>query len=188
MRGQPAKLWIDQSNFLIVKTYRRAHGPVLDEDVTTKYKPAVNIELSADALTFKPPFRLPGNIYLGGGATEHAGEINLKDAMMPMVSFARLYALRHQVNQTHTLERIEALAERGVIVPSSRDEISAAYDFLMQLRLNAQLAAIQSGRLSTNIIHPGKLGYIQQELLKQAFAQIAAVQKKISYDFLGGTQ
>ena len=88
-----------------------------------------------NALLFKPPFRLLGNIYLSGGATEHAGEINLKDAMMPMVSFARLYALRHQINQTHTLERIEALSERDVILPSSRDEIIAAYDFLMQLRL-----------------------------------------------------
>ena len=86
---------------------------------------------------FKPPFRLLGNIYLSGGATEHAGEINLKDAMMPMVSFARLYALRHQINQTHTLERIEALSERNLIL-SSRDEIIAAYDFLMQLRLQNQ--------------------------------------------------
>ncbi len=141
-----------------------------------------------NALTFKPPFRLLGNIYLGGGATEHAGEINLKDAMMPMVSFARLYALRHQINQTHTLERIEALTERGIILPSSRDEIAASYDFLMQLRLQNQIAAIQSGRAPTNIIHPGRLGYMQQELLKQAFAQIAAVQKKVSYDFLGGVQ
>ena len=139
-----------------------------------------------NALMFKPPFRLLGNIYLSGGATEHAGEINLKDAMMPMVSFARLYALRHQINQTHTLERIEALSERNLILPSSRDEITAAYDFLMQLRLQNQISTIQTGRLPQNIIHPGKLGYIQQELLKQAFAQIAAVQKKVSYDFLGG--
>jgi len=57
---------------------------------------------------------------------------------------------------------------------------------LIQLRLQNQLAAIQSGRLPQNIIYPGKLGNIQQELLKQAFAQIAAVQKKVSYDFLGG--
>jgi hypothetical protein len=28
--------------------------------------------------------------------------------------------------------------------------------------------------------------YIEQELFKQAFAQIAAVQKKVGYDFLGG--
>ncbi len=149
-------------------------------------EPAFYPHFAQNALAFKPPFRLLGNLYLSGGATEHAGEINLKDAMMPMVSFARLYALRHQINQTQTLERIEALTERNVILPASRDEITAAYDFLMQLRLQNQLAALQAGRPPQNLIHPGKLGYIQQELLKQAFAQIAAVQKKVSYDFLGG--
>jgi IS1 family transposase len=71
---------------------------------------------------------------------------------------------------------------------TNHDEIVASYDFLMQLRLQNQIAAIQAGRAPANIIHPGKLGYIQQELLKQAFAQIAAVQKKVSYDFLGGVQ
>jgi PAS domain S-box-containing protein len=158
---------------------RHIHTTLLDA-------PAFFHHFAQNALMFKPPFRLLGNIYLSGGATEHSGEINLKDAMMPMVSFARLYALRHQINQTHTLERIEALTERNVILSSSRDEIITAYDFLMQLRLQNQLIAIHAGRPPQNIIHPGKLGYIQQELLKQAFAQIAAVQKKISYDFLGG--
>jgi CBS domain-containing protein len=159
---------------------RRAIHRVLAEE------PAFFHHFAQNALQFKPPFRLLGNIYLGGGATEHAGEINLKDAMMPMVGFARLYALRHQINRTHTLERMEALGERGLILPSSRDEIVAAYDFLMQLRLQTQIAAIQAGRPPQNLIHPARLGYMQQESLKQAFAQIAAVQKKVSYDFLGG--
>ena len=150
-------------------------------------EPASFHHFAQNALQFKPPFRLLGNIYLSGGATERVGEINLKDAMMPIVSFARLYALRHQANQTHTLERIETLTGRNVILPASRDEIIAAYDFLMQLRLQNQIEATQAGRPPQNIIHPGKLGYIQQELLKQAFVQISAVQKKISYDFLGGT-
>lgn len=153
---------------------------------TLANQPAFFHHFAQNALLFKPPFRLLGNIYLSGGSTEHAGEINLKDAMMPMVSFARLYALRNQINQTHTLERIEALSDRNIIQPSSRDEIIAAYDFLMQLRLQNQITAIDAGRPPQNIIHPGRLGYIQQELLKQAFAQIAAVQKKVSYDFLGG--
>ena len=104
---------------------------------------------------FKPPFRLLGNIYLSGGATEHTGEINLKDAMMPMVSFARLYALRHQINQTHTLERIEALTERNIILPSSRDEITAAYDFLMQLRLQTS-ARRHPGRAAPAKYHPSR--------------------------------
>lgn len=158
---------------------RAIHAVLADE-------PAVFHHLAQNALAFKPPFRLLGNIYLGGGATEHAGEINLKDAMMPMVGFARLYALRHRITQTHTLERIEALSERNIILPSSRDEIVAAYDFLMQLRLQNQIATVQAGRPPQNTIHPGKLGYIQRESLKQAFAQIAAVQKKVGYDFPGG--
>jgi len=193
--------WVDKSEpqeimeVSIFFDFRTVYG---EADLTHELRRAIHAGLldqaaffhhfAQNALTFKPPFRLLGNIYLGGGATERAGEINLKDAMMPMVSFARLYALRHQINQTHTLERIEALTERGVILPSSRDEIVASYDFLMQLRLQNQIAAIQAGRAPTNLIHPGKLGYIQQELLKQAFAQIAAVQKKVSYDFLGGVQ
>jgi PAS domain S-box-containing protein len=181
------------TDFSIFFDFRTVYG---DADLTHALRGAIHTSLrdqsaffhlfAQNALLFKPPFRLLGNIYLSGGATEHAGEINLKDAMMPVVSFARLYALRHQVNQTHTTERIDALAERGIILPASRDEIVAAYDFLMELRLGAQLAAIQAGRPAQNVIHPGKLGHIQRELLKQAFAQIAAVQKKVSYEFLGG--
>ena len=38
-----------------------------------------------------------------------------------------------------------------------------------------------------NLVNHRKLGHMEETLLKQAFAQIDAVQKKISYDFLGGT-
>ncbi len=138
------------------------------------------------ALDFKAPFHLVGNIYFGGGDTEHSGEINLKDAMMPVVSFARLYALRNQLNETHTLDRIDALVERSIITSSSRDDIKTAYDFLMRLRLQGQLARIQSDLPARNTIQLSSLGYFEKEFLKQAFAQISAVQKKINYDFLGG--
>lgn len=154
---------------------------------TVAEDPAFLYHLAKNAVSFKPPIRLPGNIYLGGGSTDHAGEINLKDSMAPIVGFARLYALRYQIHQTHTLERIEALCERNLILPASRDEMITAYDFLMQLRLQTQIEAIQQGKTPHNNIHPGKLGYIQQESMKQAFAQISAVQKKIGYDFLGGS-
>jgi PAS domain S-box-containing protein len=149
-------------------------------------KAGIFYHFAQGALMFKPPFRLMGNVYLGAGDSEHSGEINLKDAMMPIVSFARLYALRYQIPQTHTLERLEALAAKNHILNTSRDEITSAYDFLMQLRLQSQLIAIQAGQPQNNNIHPGNLGAMQQELLKQSFSQISAVQKKISYDFLGG--
>ncbi|MBE0687251.1 MAG: hypothetical protein IH585_14770, partial [Anaerolineaceae bacterium] len=191
--------WIHKSepqeiiDFNIFFDLRTVYG---DEDLSRELKqvifatvaedPAFLHHLAKNAVSFKPPIRLPGNIYLGGGSTEHAGEINLKDAMAPLVGYARLYALRYQIQQTHTLERIETLGDLNLIPPASRDEMIAAYDLLMQLRLQTQLEAIQLGKSPHNNVHPGKIGYIQQETLKQAFAQISAVQKKIGYDFLGG--
>jgi len=154
---------------------------------TLKEKPSFFPFFAQNALSFRPPYRLLGSIYLGGSTTEPGGEINLKDAMMPLVSFARLYALQHQINQTHTLHRLEGLSEKEIIMPASCNEMAAAYDFLMFLRLKNQVGLIQSGQKPTNFVHPGRLGEIQKETLKQAFAQITAVQKKISYDYLGGT-
>jgi PAS domain S-box-containing protein len=157
---------------------RRHIHTVLDE------QPAFFPHMAQSSLHFKPPTRLPGKIYLSGG--EHAGQINLKDAMAPIVNFARLYALRHHVGQSNTLSRLDALVEKNVLLPASRDEIAAAYDFLMKLRLQRQLDALQAGDPADNVIQPARLGHIEEALLHQAFAQISAVQKKISYDFLGG--
>ncbi len=155
-------------------------------DLALAEEPGIFHHLAEGALNFKPPFRLLGNVYLGGSETEHSGEINLKDAMMPIVTFARLYSLRYQVGRTHTVERIESLSEKGEILPSSREEIISSYDFLMQLRLQSQLTMIKRGLPLTNVVRVNQLGYMQQEQLKQSFAQISAVQKKIEYDFLSG--
>jgi VWFA-related protein len=55
INGETMKLWIDQSNFLILKTFRSVRSSAIDEEVTVKYKPAVNIEIAAERLAFKPP-------------------------------------------------------------------------------------------------------------------------------------
>jgi signal-transduction protein with cAMP-binding, CBS, and nucleotidyltransferase domain/predicted metal-dependent phosphoesterase TrpH len=148
-------------------------------------QPAFFPHLARNALLFAPPFRVFGNIYLGGGSAEHAGQLNLKDTVMAMVDFARLYALQHQVDHTHTLDRIDALVERKVLLPASRDEAVASYDFLMRLRLQDQLAAQRAGQPMDNTINPRHLRHMEETQLRQALAQIAALQKKINYDFFG---
>ena len=140
-----------------------------------------------NSLLFKPPARLFGRILGGAAGGEHPGFLDLKDAMMPIVNFARLYTLRHELSETNTLDRLDALARQHVLTESSHEEIVAAYDFLMRLRLRHQAAAIRAGHPADNLVNYRKLSHIEEALLKQAFAQIDAVQKKISYDFLGGT-
>ncbi len=178
--------------FSIFFDFRTVHG---DAGLAHELRRHIHGVLSANpgffphfarqALMFVPPVRLFGGIYLSGGSAEHAGMLNLKDALMPVVDFARLYALRHQVDHTHTLDRIDALLERDVVVQSSRDDITTCYDVIMRLRLQRQLDALKAGQPFDNTIHPRQLRHVDEMLLRQAFSLIAAVQKKINYDFFG---
>jgi CBS domain-containing protein len=179
----------DIADFSVLLDFRAVHGEsALAQELrdsihaSLPQEPAVLYQLTRNALTFRPPTRLPGNIYLGGAA-EHAGEIDLKDAIMPIVTFARVYAARHRIARSHTLERIDALAAADLLPSASRDEIAAAYDFLVRTRLQAQVASLRAGRAPTSTIQLARLGPTQRDLLRGAFAQIAAVQKQIGYEF-----
>jgi len=57
----------------------------------------------------------------------------------------------------------------------------------MRLRLQHQASKLASGQAANNTINYRGLGQTERTLLNQSFAQITAVQKRISYDFLGGT-
>lgn len=141
-----------------------------------------------NALLFKPPTRLLGRIIKRGGLAEEAGLLNLKEMLMPLVGFGRLYALRNKITHTHTMERIEALVGKNALEQHACDALVASYDFLMRLRFQNQLSAIQTGRKPDNNILLDKLGQMDEAMLKQAFWQIESAQKKIIYDFLGGAE
>jgi CBS domain-containing protein len=140
------------------------------------------------ALQFKPPVVLLGRVFAVAGREKRRGVLDLKDAMLPVVSFARLYALRYDIDRTHTLERIDALVERGLLPAATRDEIAVAYEFLMRLRLREQSRALQEAGAPDNLLPLRRLGYAEKAMLRQAFAQIRAIQARIGYDFLGGIQ
>ncbi len=148
--------------------------------------PSFLMYLAQNALTFKPPPGLLGRILAGAAGGEHSGFLDLKDAVIPIVSFARLYALREGLAHTHTLDRLDALAERGTLTEPSRDETVAAYDLLMRLRLEHQAEDVDTDQAPDSLISYRGLGHLAGALLNQAFTQVAAVQSRISHDFPGG--
>jgi len=141
-----------------------------------------------DALNFKPPVMLLGQILMGSARNAPRGTLDLKSATLPIVAFARLYALRHNMGQTGTLDRLDALTEAGKITPASRDEITATFVFLTRLRLQQQARDVHAGRTPCNLADVRRLGYTDRTLLRQAFTHIRVLQRHIAYDFLGGTQ
>ncbi|MCE5326514.1 MAG: DUF294 nucleotidyltransferase-like domain-containing protein [Planctomycetaceae bacterium] len=138
------------------------------------------------ALLFRPPLGLFGRIVTSKADGDAAGLLDLKAAMMPVVSFARLYALRHRVAATGTLDRLAALVDAAVIPETTFRETQAAYESMMRLRLRHQCDAAASGSPVNNLIDPDALGHIERAVLKESFTEIEAVQRRVSYDFLGG--
>jgi PAS domain S-box-containing protein len=140
-----------------------------------------------NSLQFRPPLRLFGRFVGGGASGEQGGLLNIKEALIPIISFARLYAVKQGLSEARTLERLSALTEQGVLVSQSQQETVAAYSFLQGLRLRHQAAAVQAGQPPDNTISPRKLSQLEETALTQSFAQIAALQKRVSHEFLGGT-
>ncbi|MCP4747868.1 MAG: cyclic nucleotide-binding/CBS domain-containing protein [Desulfobacteraceae bacterium] len=143
--------------------------------------------MTVNALHFKPPLGFFRNFVVESKG-EHRNTFDIKSAMMPIVDFARIYALRHGIESTNTLDRLHHLYLRKVISQKEYEEIDNAYSFLMQLRLVRQVTALidQKGP-ADNFINPKRLTRIEQTMLKEIFKRIENFQAKMKFEFTGMT-
>jgi CBS domain-containing protein len=141
--------------------------------------------LTQNALLHKPPLGFFRNFVLESKG-EHRNKFDVKSAMLPIVDYARVYALKHAVAETNTMERLRQLMQQGVLAAKECSEIEQGYGFLMQLRLVRQVGAIvDEGVPPDNYINPKDLSGIEQRLLKEIFIRIGNLQTRMSFDFTG---
>ena len=138
--------------------------------------------LAQNILQFRPPRGFFGNIRLETSGT-HAAAFNIKTAIIPLVNFARLYALRHRIAETNTLERLHRLREQGLLLPSSHDELAQAFTTLMQMRLAHQAGQVSRGLPPDNYIEMEELTQLERAMLKKVFADITVFQARLQTDF-----
>ena len=117
---------------------------------------------------------------------EYGGCINMKHyGTLPVVSGARIMALRAGISATPTLERLRLLHDECVFKNDPYDELIAAYRLSSGLLLREQIAAYQAGRAVTNFIDPKRLTRRQRGDLKRAFIVIRDFHKRIRFEFAG---
>lgn len=138
--------------------------------------------LAQSTLQFRPPRGFFGNIQLEAKGDEPA-RFNVKAAIIPLVNFARMYALQNAYPETNTLDRLRRLREQGKLVPSSHDELAQAYSVLMQMRLTHQAAQVQRSQPPDNFIDLQELTQLERSMLKKIFADIAVFQARLEVDF-----
>jgi PAS domain S-box-containing protein len=143
------------------------------------------IHFTQNALLYKPQLTLLGNLQTTS-SEEGAKALSLKEAIMPVVNFARLYSLKHRIDSTNTLDRLAELRELGVLSRESYEQIVPDYEMLMRIRLRKQAIAHEENRKPTNHVSPSELTSAEEARLKRLFELATELRKKMSYDFLGG--
>ena len=103
--------------------------------------------------------------------------------MTPIVDLARIYCLKNEIHATNTLKRIEGLAQSGVFNNSDYEEITQAYNCLMQIRFRHQSECLSTNSPFDNYVDPKLLTRIDQVMLKEALSSIAGFQTRLSNDF-----
>ena len=138
--------------------------------------------LAKTTLQFRAPRGFFGNIQLEADGDAPA-RFNIKAAIIPLVNFARIYALQAGCAETNTLDRLHRLRDLGRLLPSSHDELVQAYSALMQMRLTHQAAQVHRGLPPDNAIDLAELTPLERSMLKKIFADIAVFQARLETDF-----
>jgi CBS domain-containing protein len=141
--------------------------------------------MAENALYFTPPIGFFRN-FLVESKGEHRDTFNIKAAMQPVVDYARIYALNHNIDETNTFERIDRLLKLEKISVQEHNELETAYSYLMQQRFATQVkTAMEENGQPDNYINPKHLSRIEQTMLKEIFKRIEKFQGKLSFDFTG---
>jgi PAS domain S-box-containing protein len=108
---------------------------------------------------------------------------DLKACLSHIVMFARTYALQHNIVETSTTARLNALKTNAAMAEATIDEIIYVYSFLMKLRLKNQVQQADAHFMVSNILYTKGMGDVEFSHLKKVLSQIPAYQNKLALDF-----
>ncbi len=141
--------------------------------------------LTENALYFRPPLGLFGKFQVESQG-EHKNAFDIKYAMLPLVDFTRVYALKNRIPQTNTLTRLFRLYTKHALTNKEYNNLVQSYHYLMGLRFRRQITTIMDEeKKPDNFINPGNLSHLDQQMLREIFKMIEKFQQKLNIEFTG---
>ena len=139
--------------------------------------------LTENALTIKPPLSMFGKL-ITSTEGEKKGSLDIKKAMLPIIDFARIYALNNAIPQSNTLARLFRLYTRRAISNKEYVDIIRAYNYMMQLRFLRQITTIiDEEKPADNYIYLDNLSALDRTLLKEIIKITEKLQQKLKGKF-----
>jgi CBS domain-containing protein len=132
------------------------------------------------ALAAKPPTGFMHNITVEASG-KHAGTFDIKQGgLLPIVDLARYHALVGEIPGNHTLDRLRAAADLGIVAKTEARVLEEAFELFTALRLEHQVVQIEKGDEPDDHIPPNDLDPLTRRYLRDAFREVEAVQRSRS--------
>jgi len=136
-----------------------------------------------NVLRFRTPIGLFGRFKLEKDGP-HRGEMDVKKAgIFAITEGVKVLALEAGKLNGGTRERITALTRGGILGKDLSEDLVESFDFLVQLRLRGQVAAVQAGREPSNYIAMAQLNHMEQGRLRLAFDAVNTFQEFLTQHF-----
>jgi len=95
----------------------------------------------------------------------------------------RSLAIERGLEETNTVKRLHKLGELGVLKPNFARELARALNYLMTLRLDAQLSAQMDSKASGSLLRPATLTSMDRDLLRDSFQVVKQLRDLVRHHF-----
>ncbi len=154
---------------------------------SVKQWPGILRCLTENSFQFKPPISFFGK-FIVEEKGRHKGSFDIKKALLPIIDFARIYALKEGISSTNTLTRLFRLYTKHSMTNTQYLNLIRSYNHMMNLRFLRQITTIMDEEEEPdNYINPANLSSIDQAMLKETFKIIEKVQQKLKVEFIGSS-
>jgi CBS domain-containing protein len=131
--------------------------------------------------SFEPPIGLFNTLKTAEGDGD---ALDLKKGgIFPIVHGVRSLAIERGLVATNTVERLQKLGELGVLKPEFARDLARALNYLMTLRLDAQLSAQLTSGPSGSLLRPATLTSMDRDLLRDSFQVVKQLRDLLRHHF-----
>jgi CBS domain-containing protein len=137
----------------------------------------------ANAVAFRPPLDWFGRVKTERRGP-HRGCIEVKKAgVFAITEGLKAMALQAGIGEGRTHDRVRGLQQAGILEAQQAESLLAAFDFLIALRLRAQLLTLERGEPLTNYLPLDHLNRIEVGRLKLALEEVKHFQGFLRHRF-----
>ena len=141
------------------------------------------VRMAQNMTNFAPPLGWFGRIKVEKSGPNRGQIVVKKAGIFAITDGVKALAIEAGRLQGSTHDRMEALVEARVLKPEQAADLRAAFDFLVLMRLQGQVAALRSNATPNNYISLEHLNAMEQGELRLAFEGVAKFQSFIQHHF-----